>query len=364
VVGDWEGRLRPGFSLLYDHGVTDFLASYLTEFVFYTGPKSPFDLDRTRPDSYAENHSVDLSVLRRIGPRTSLEFTNSTRIGTNAADLVGGDLQAVGASGILPGPSDYRLIGSELTLTRSLTRRVSLSTGGTFRYNWYGEVSSQGLVTQPVREEYCGDLFATCSYDWHPRNTASLTLRGAYLNFGPRGESKFVTVLLGDAWQITEWFSVSLNAGAQVLDQLLEDQALVPVRATYVNPTGDAALLFRFREFELGLTGSAGFQDSSGVAETVVSRLGLLRAAWDPLPDWGLEAFGQYSKDEAVFTEQGIEVESFQGGGSVFYAVAAWVRTGFLYRYIDQRDLSSRGSSYKDNRFILSVILALPESSG
>lgn len=364
VVGDWLGRVRPGLSLLYDHGPTDFLVSYLTEFVFYTGPKSAFDADRTRPDSYAQNHFMDLSLRREMDPRTSLDLVNATRIGTDVADLVEGDLRTVGGSGILPEPSDYRLTGTTLTLTRSLTRRVSLSAGAGYRYNWYGDVVTDNVVTQPVREEHHGDLSVTCFYQWHARNTVSVTLRGAYLDFGSRGESKVFTFLLGDVWQIAESFSLSLNVGAQVLDQLLEEEIRLPLRATYLNPTGDVGLVFLWNDFDFDLTARAGFQDSSGVAETVLSRLVRFQVSWNPFTDWVIEAFGQYGKDEAVSSDQGIEVESYQGGGSVSYQVLQWVRTGFLYRYIDQTDLGARGTSYKDNRFILSVILELPESLG
>jgi len=371
VVGDWVGRVRPGLTLAYDYGATDFSLGYLTDFEFYLGSRSLSDQisnTATRKDTYARNHDLTLAARHEFGPRTAVELEDTLQIGTDVADLVGAlggeGFDGVTPSGILPEPSDYRINRTGLSLTRRLTRRLSLVVGGGYRYAWYGEVVSSGVVTEASREEHHGDLTTGCVFAWHPRNEVNLNLRGAYMDFGSRGESKVVTFTVGDTWQITEAFSLTLNVGGQYLDQLREQALPIPVRATYVRPTGDAALSCVFRGFAFTLAGNAGISDSSGVATTVVSRSGRFTVSWEPLEEWTLEAFGLYSKDEAVSADEGLDTESYQGGGRIAYRFRSWIGAGFRYTYIDQQALGTSGSSYKDNRFILGVSLSLPGSLG
>jgi hypothetical protein len=122
VVSDWVSRLRPGLSLAYDYGATDFSASYLTEFDFYAGPKSGWY--QTRSDTYAQNNDLELSARHEFGARTSVSLSDSLAIGTNVADLAAGRATGTNPSGILPPPGDYRTNRADLEFTRLLTRRI------------------------------------------------------------------------------------------------------------------------------------------------------------------------------------------------------------------------------------------------
>jgi len=341
---------------VYDYGATDFSAVYRTEFAFY--------VNHTRADSYAQNHDADLLALHAFGARTSIELSNYLRIGTNVADLVGEGLDTIDPSRILPPPGDYRINRTGLSLTRVLTRQVSLVVGGEFRYYWYSEIERDGEVVQDVRDEYHGSLTGSCLYTWHPRNTVSLVVQGSYMDFDYLGASTILMVALGDTWRITEAFSASLTLGGQYLDQRVEDEALGTLLSSSVHPTGSLELVYLLREFEFRLEGAYELRDSSGLSATVISRSVRFQVSWEPVVDLTLQGFGFYSKDEAVETEEGIDVESYQAGGSVAYRFRPWASASFRYLYVDQNALGDTGATYSDNRFILGVILALPESLG
>jgi hypothetical protein len=373
VVGDWVSRLRPGLSLAYDYGATEFSASYLTDFNFYAGPKSGWY--RTRSDTYAQNNDLELSARHEFGARTSVSLSDSLAIGTNVADLVAGPAAGTNPSGILPSPGDYRTNRADLEFTRLLTRQVSLAIGAGYGYYWYSEIlrydpalPQHVVVEEPDREENHGELSGTCSYAWHPRNTVSLALMGTYMNFGFRGESMIGTVTLGDEWQISQEFSLVASVGGQYLDQRLEDGPRGRGTSTSLRPTGNLEFAYLVQRFEFRLGGGYAMGDSSGQAATVQSRSARFRASWEPLLDLTLEGFGSYSRDASADEAEGLDVESFQCGGTAAYRLFSWISASFRYTYVDQNDLNllpgTAGTSYNDNRFILGVVLLLPESWG
>jgi len=357
IEEDVFGSIRPGVSLLYDFGPTDFSFGYQTELRFYR--------EREENNSYARNHDLDLSATRSFRGGAAVTLSDFLLIGTDVAEISAAALGNVDRLGVLPSRRDFRLNSTSLDLAFPVSRRFGLNPAVEYRTNWYGADLRGGLVERASTTEHHPSARLSGIFDWHRRNSVSLNLGFFYSDYDRRGTAKIYSAGLGDVWRVTPSFTISLDGGAEFLNEIVtreEEEAAPAVERDSLQPYGSLNLGYSHQDLSLTLTGFYGFLDSSGEGYTVTSRSVRCGADYQATDALGLSAFAFFSKDDSAGVERVTDLRSFQAGGRIEWQLLSWVSLNVQYLYINQKDEAETDLTYEVNRAVLGWVLTLPDS--